>query len=97
MNEKAYSDTKFQILKMCEKIKPQFYGNANKINKFIKTTLSEIIQIGILITLLKSQNMKNILIKLSYIFFAKQEISEAYTNVPAKTHVYYFISISFCL
>ena len=34
------------------------------------------------------------LIKLSYIFLAKQEISEAYTNVPAKTHVNYFISMS---
>ena len=27
------------------------------------------------------------LIRLSYIFLAKQEISEAYTTVPAKTHV----------
>ena len=34
------------------------------------------------------------LIKLSYIFLAKQKISEAYTNVPAKTHVNYFISMS---
>ena len=37
-----------------------------------------------------------------HIFLAKQENSEAYTNVPAKTHVYYFISmsvriLSFCL
>ena len=38
-----------------------------------------------------------ILFKLSYIFLAKQEISEAYTNVPAKTHVHYFISMSVCL
>ena len=37
------------------------------------------------------------LINLSYIFPAKQEISEAYTNVPAKTNVDYFISMSFCL
>ena len=29
-----------------------------------------------------------------HIFLAKQENSEAYTNVPAKTHVYYFISMS---
>ena len=36
-------------------------------------------------------------IKLSYIFLAKQEISEAYTNVPAMTHVNYFISMSVCL
>ena len=36
------------------------------------------------------------IIKLSYIFLAKQEISEAYTNVPAKTHVDYFISMSVC-
>ena len=36
-------------------------------------------------------------IKLSYIFLAKQGISEAYTNVPAKTHVNYFISMfEFC-
>ena len=28
------------------------------------------------------------IIKLSYIFLAKQENSEAYTNIPAKTHVY---------
>ena len=28
-----------------------------------------------------------LIIKLSYIFLAKQEISEAYTNVPAKTDV----------
>ena len=35
-----------------------------------------------------------IIIKLSYIFRAKQENSEAYTNVPAKTHVDYFISLS---
>ena len=34
--------------------------------------------------------------KLSYIFLAKQEISEAYTNVPAKTHDNYFISMSVC-
>ena len=34
------------------------------------------------------------LIKLSYIFLAKQEISEAYTNVPAKTLVNYFISMT---
>ena len=34
--------------------------------------------------------------KLSYIFLAKQEISEAHTNVPAKTHVNYFISMSVC-
>ena len=37
-----------------------------------------------------------LLIKLSYIFLAKPEISEAYTNVPTKTHVNYFISMSFC-
>ena len=36
------------------------------------------------------------IIKLSYIFLAKQEISETYTNVPAKTHVDYFISMSVC-
>ena len=37
-------------------------------------------------------------IKLSHIFLAKQEISETYTNVPAKTHLIYFISMSeFCL
>ena len=35
-------------------------------------------------------------IKLSYIFLAKQEIYEAYTNVPVKTHVIYFISMSVC-
>ena len=33
------------------------------------------------------------LFKLSYIFHAKQENSKAYTNVPAKTHLYYFISM----
>ena len=33
-------------------------------------------------------------IKLSYIFLAKQENSEAYTDLPAKTHVDYFISMS---
>ena len=37
-----------------------------------------------------------IIIKLIYIFLMKQEISEAYTNVPAKTHVNYFISMSVC-
>ena len=37
---------------------------------------------------------REIIIKLSYIFLAKQEISEAYTNVPAKTHVNYLISMS---
>ena len=36
------------------------------------------------------------LIKLSYIFPAKQENSEAYTNIPAKTQVFYFISMSVC-
>ena len=35
-------------------------------------------------------------IKLSYVFHAKQEISDAYTNVPAKMHVDYFISMSVC-
>ena len=39
----------------------------------------------------------NIIIKLSYIFLAKQEISKAYTNVPARPHAIYFISMSFCL
>ena len=37
-----------------------------------------------------------LIIKLRYIFLAKQEISEAYTNGPAKTHVDYFISVSVC-
>ena len=38
-----------------------------------------------------------LVIRLSYIFPAKQEISEAYKNVTAKTHVNYFISMSVCL
>ena len=49
---------------MYEKIKPEFYGNANKKNEFSETIVSEMIHIGILVTLLKSQNMKNVLIYL---------------------------------
>ena len=47
------------MLKMHEKIKPKFYVNTNKINekKLSVTIMSEMIQIGILITLLKSQNI----------------------------------------
>ena len=47
------------MLKMYEKITPSFYGNTNK---FRETIMSEMIQIGILITLMKFQNMKNMLI-----------------------------------
>ena len=42
---------------MNEKINPYFYGNANSLNKknkFSETIKSEITQIGILVTLLKS-------------------------------------------
>ena len=48
------------MLKMYAKIKPSFYGNANKINKFSETIISEIIQITFPATFLKSQNRKNI-------------------------------------
>ena len=46
---------------------------------------------------------KTLFMKLSFIFLAKEEISEAYANVPAKSHVNHFISMSvrilsqFCL
>ena len=52
MNKSAHSDAKFQMLQMYEKM--------NYKNKFSKTIISEMIQIGILVTLLISQNMKNI-------------------------------------
>ena len=52
--------------------------------------------IAFVIWTLLYDNVVKLMIKPSYIFLAKQEFSEAYTNVLAKTRVNYFISMSFC-
>ena len=46
------------MLKMHEKIKPLFYGNAKEINKFSEIIVNEMIQIGILVMLLVSEYEK---------------------------------------
>ena len=84
-------------IKIC--IFAELYLNIYKINKCI---INKCMQLGyicnqsyIQFTILNWLYL--IVIKLCYMFLAKQEISEAYTNVPAKTHVIYFISMSVCL
>ena len=93
MNEWAYADTKFQMLKIYEKI-----------NKFSESIISEIIQIGILVILFKSQNMKNIPVYLwvnsvSIYFFIKTNKYMALRswakNVGSEI-VYMHIDILFC-